>query len=232
MSAATTGPLSDTQVGVELRKMTEFIKLEAQEKAREIQVKADQDFEKDKAALILQEKAVIDAAYDKKFKQAAMSQQITRSKATSKARIAMLTAGQRVVDGVFDDAEDKLAAGAKNKGRYQDVLKNLALEGFYGLGDPVVAVRARKQDLALAKKAVEAACAEYKEKVGKVIEASVDEERPLPEDCSGGLVIMGGDGQIAIDNTLDTRLELLKESALPAVRLALFGENLNRHFFD
>ena len=49
---------------------------------------------------------------------------------------------------------------------------------------------------------------------------------------SGGLVIMGEGGQIAIDNTLDTRLELLKESALPAARLALFGENNNRKFFD
>lgn len=35
-----------------------------------------------------------------------------------------------------------------------------------------------------------------------------------------------------MDNTLDTRLELLKESALPAVREALFGENANRKFFD
>lgn len=35
-----------------------------------------------------------------------------------------------------------------------------------------------------------------------------------------------------MDNTLDTRLELLKDSSLPAVRETLFGENNNRKFFD
>lgn len=43
---------------------------------------------------------------------------------------------------------------------------------------------------------------------------------------------MGGGGKIDIDNTLDTRLELLKDAALPAVRESLFGKNPNRKFYD
>jgi V-type H+-transporting ATPase subunit E len=53
------------------------------------------------------------------------------------------------------------------------------------------------------------------------------------ETCSaGGLFIVGGNGKIDINNTFDERLKLLKETALPAMRKTLFGENPNRKFFD
>jgi len=45
-------------------------------------------------------------------------------------------------------------------------------------------------------------------------------------------VIVGGSGKIDIDNTFEARLGLLKESALPAMREALFGKNPNRKFHD
>ncbi len=49
---------------------------------------------------------------------------------------------------------------------------------------------------------------------------------------TGGVVIVSGTGKIDINNTFEARLDLLKESALPAMRKALFGENPNRKFFD
>lgn len=49
---------------------------------------------------------------------------------------------------------------------------------------------------------------------------------------AGGVVIVGGNGKIDIDNTFEARLNLLKDSALPAMRKALFGDNPNRKFFD
>jgi V-type H+-transporting ATPase subunit E len=54
----------------------------------------------------------------------------------------------------------------------------------------------------------------------------------MPRYSAGGVVIVGGNGKIDIDNTFEARLELLKESALPAMRQALFGKNPNRKFFD
>jgi V-type H+-transporting ATPase subunit E len=46
------------------------------------------------------------------------------------------------------------------------------------------------------------------------------------------VVIVGSNGKIDIDNTFEARLDLLKESALPAMREALFGKNPNRKFYD
>ena len=49
---------------------------------------------------------------------------------------------------------------------------------------------------------------------------------------AGGVVIVGGNGKIDIDDTFEARLNLLKDSALPAMRKALFGDNPNRKFYD
>jgi V-type H+-transporting ATPase subunit E len=46
------------------------------------------------------------------------------------------------------------------------------------------------------------------------------------------VVIVGGNGKIDLNNTFEARLDLLRESALPAMRQALFGKNPNRKFYD
>lgn len=161
--------------------MTAFIKQEAMEKAREIEIKADEEFAIEKSKLVRQETSSIDGTYEKKFKTAQMSQQITRSTLANKTRLKVLSARQELLDGIFEAAQKKLGDATKDKGKYEEILKNLALEGFYALNEKKVQVRVRKADTDLAKKALEKACKEYKEKTKKEIEATVDEENPQPE---------------------------------------------------
>lgn len=49
---------------------------------------------------------------------------------------------------------------------------------------------------------------------------------------AGGVVIIGGEGKITINNSFEERLRLLEIDALPAVRETLFGKNPNRRFYD
>lgn len=49
---------------------------------------------------------------------------------------------------------------------------------------------------------------------------------------AGGVTIVGGGGKIEINNTFEQRLNLLKDTSLPAVRQTLFGTNENRKFYD
>lgn len=170
------------QVAGELRKMTAFIRQEAMEKAREIQLKADEEFAIEKSKLVRQETAAIDSLYEKKFKQAAMSQQITRSTLANKTRLRVLGGRQELLDDLFQKARDQVSKVAANdKKKYEGMLEGLILEGLYYLNEEKAEVRARKKDFDAAKKAIEGAAKEYKKNVGSEISLSVDESEPLPE---------------------------------------------------
>ncbi|PFH58197.1 hypothetical protein XA68_14037 [Ophiocordyceps unilateralis] len=224
--------LSDQQVDNELRKMTAFIKQEAMEKAREIEIKANEEFEIEKSKLVRQETDSIDSQYDKKFKQATMSQQITRSTVANKTRLKVLGARQELLDDIFESAEKQLADGTKDKPKYQKILVGLILEGLYALNEKQVVLRARKKDHDMVKKAADEASKTYKKEIGSDVDVKISDESPLPENSAGGVIIVGGGGKIDINNTFETRLDLLKTSAAPAVRQSLFGKNPNRKFYD
>jgi len=175
--------MSDDQVATELRKMTAFIRQEALEKAREIHLKADEEFSIEKSKLVRSETSRIDSEYEKKNKQAGMSQQITKSTLANKQRLRVLSAKQQLLDELFESAnKEVLEKGSKEQKNYQEVLKGLILEGLYALNEKKVTLRCRKKDAEVVKKAAESARSEYKEKMGgREVEVSVDEKERLPE---------------------------------------------------
>jgi len=187
--------MSDSQVDTELRKMTAFIRQEALEKAREIHLKADEEFSIEKSKLVRQETQRIDAEYEKKHTQAGMSQQITASTLANRQRLRVLASKQELLDGLFEQAGKKLAetVGSGNGGKkgkkggagadYESVLKGLVLEGLYALVESKVSIRCRKKDTEVVKKAIEGAKKEYSDNLkGREVEVTVDEKENLPEE--------------------------------------------------
>lgn len=224
--------LSDAQVEGELKKMVAFINQEAVEKAREIEIKANEESAIEKSKLVRQETAAIDAQYERKFKQAELSQQIARSTVTNKTRLKILAARQQLLDEIFEKAREKLADVSKDEEKYTAILKNLILEGLYALGESKILVRARQKDVGLLGKATEQATQEYKEASGADVSITVDEDGFLPEYSRGGIFIVGSSGKITINNTLEERLKIIQADCLPVVRGSVFGENPNRKFYD
>ena len=161
--------------------MTAFIRQEALEKAKEIEIKADEEFAIEKSKLVRQETSAIDTNYEKKFKQASMSQQITRSTLANKTRIKVLSARQELLDDLFERAHEKLGEATQDKAEYQEMCKNLMLEGLYALNEDKVMVRAKKGDYEVVRKAAEAAKKDYKESVKKDVAIELDEKNPLAE---------------------------------------------------
>ena len=162
--------------------MTAFIRQEALEKAKEIQIKADEEFAIEKSKLVRQETSTIDSAYAKKNKQASMSQQITRSTLANKTRLRVLSRRQELLNDLFEKAKSQLGDASKDGGKYVEMCKGLVLEGLYALNEPKAGIRARKQDADTVKKAIEGAKKEYKENVGKDVEIVLDDKNYLPED--------------------------------------------------
>lgn len=165
----------------ELKKMVAFIKQEAVEKAREIEIKADEESAIEKSKLVRQETATIDTHYGRKFKQAELSQQIARSTVTNKTRLKVLAARQHLLDHIFEHARGELHNISKDETNYKNVLTNLILEGLFALSEDNVQVRSRNKDAAVLNAALIKAAKEYKEMSGQEISITLDEINTLPE---------------------------------------------------
>ncbi|CUM65961.1 uncharacterized protein PRCAT00003615001 [Priceomyces carsonii] len=224
--------LTDDQVNAELRKMKAFIEKEAQEKAKEIRLKADEEYEIEKASLVRSETAAIDSAYEQKLKKASLAQQITKSTIGNKTRLRILATKEEVLDEIFDEAEKDLKNIAKDKSQYQPILEGLIEEGLLALLEEKVTVRVKKSDVDITKEASATAAKYFEEKTKFSVEVTVDETNFLDENIAGGVVVANDTGKIEVDNTLEERLKILSEEALPAIRLELFGPSKTRKFFN
>lgn len=212
--------------------MESFITKEAEEKAKEIQLKADEEYEIEKASIVRSEINAIDAAYQDKFKKASLAQQITKSTIANKTRLKVLATREEALETIFNATHEELKKLSSNRKNYKSLLIGLIEECLYSLMEPSVIIRVRKADVAVTKEAAAAAVENFSKKAGFSVDFSVDETNFLSKDVAGGVIVVNGSGKISIDNTLDERLKLLSETALPAIKLEMFGPSKSRKFFD
>ncbi|PSR78036.1 hypothetical protein PHLCEN_2v7599 [Hermanssonia centrifuga] len=227
-----TRPLNDDEVISEMNKMVAFIKQEALEKAREIKVKADEEFAIEKAKLVKQEQQAIDGQFEKKRKNAEVAQKIAQSTLTNKSRLKLLQQREEHLQDLFATARSSIVELSAEEGRYVQFLENVAVQGFLSLLEPEVTVHTREKDVEIAERAVENAKNVYTEISGRTVKTSVNGSlsNDLQRCSAGGVTLISGSNRITIDNTLDERLRLLEDRMLPEIRFDLFGPNLNRKF--
>ncbi|KAG8982427.1 hypothetical protein FRB90_006819, partial [Tulasnella sp. 427] len=230
-------------IKVEKEREIAFIKQEAHEKAREIKVKADEEFAIEKvrdsfrewmtgsdgvcvlvayqARIVRQETNAIDAAFEKKKKQAETSQKIAQSTLTNKSRLRLLQAREQHLQDLFSEARAGLLKLPEDQGRYTQVLESSILEGLLRFMEPTVTVKCRAKDKGLTEKAAEGAKQQYTEISGLKVSVTVDGS--LADDSAGGVKLAAGNDRITMDNTLDERLKLLEDRMLPEIRYDLFA---------
>ncbi|KAJ1954000.1 V-ATPase V1 sector subunit E, partial [Linderina pennispora] len=165
-------PMNDEEVFSEMNKMVAFIKQEALEKAREIKVKADEEFNIEKAKLVRQESINVEEQFQRKVKQADVKQRILNSTLVNKSRLQVLQQRQALLDTVFVDAQKALGEVSSNTETYKALLVNLVTQALIQLNDTKVTVRGRATDIALIKEAVPQAVEGAKAKTGKAVEVS------------------------------------------------------------
>ncbi|KAJ3413088.1 hypothetical protein HDV05_008542 [Chytridiales sp. JEL 0842] len=205
------GRLNDNEVAQEMNKMVSFIKQEALEKAREIKVKADEEFNIEKAKLVRQETIAIEAFYQKKMKQADVARKIAQSNHVNKNRLRVLQARQQVLNDLLLEAKNRLSSLTQDEGKYVTLLKDLLLQSYFQMMEPKVAIHCRKKDVPLVERVLADAAAGYKAKMNLSVEATIDTHNPLPENSAGGIIVSANDGKIRLNNTLEARLEILSE---------------------
>jgi len=228
--------LSQEQVNKQIDNMVQFIKREGTEKAEEIRLKAEEEFNIEKLRLIQSEKDKLTAAYDLKKKQAEIKKKIQQSNQIADSRRKLLQARDKAVGDIRAEAVQELVKVSQG-GTYKQLLQDLLTQGFVSLGETEMKVTCRKEDESAVKGVLDAATSAYKSKTGTAAKVSIDTSKYLPPapkpghegaSCCGGVVISDASGRISVSNTLDSRLDICYQQRLPEIRIALFGRSKTR----
>lgn len=224
--------LSDADVQKQIKHMMAFIEQEANEKAEEIDAKAEEEFNIEKGRLVQHQRLKIMEYYERKEKQVELQKKIQSSNMLNQARLKVLKVREDHVRNVLDDARRRLGEVVRNPQRYGEVIKALTVQGLLQLLEPTVTLRVRETDVNLVESVIPSIADQYKEMSGKDVIVKVDKETFLPVDTCGGIELVAQRGRIKISNTLEARLDLIAQQLIPEIRNALFGRNLNRKFTD
>ncbi|KAL0549656.1 hypothetical protein IC582_014143 [Cucumis melo] len=226
--------MNDADVSKQIQQMVRFIRQEAEEKANEISVSAEEEFNIEKLQLVEAEKKKIRQEYEKKEKQVEIRKKIEYSMQLNASRIKVLQAQDDVVNNMKEAASKELLSVSQNEHVYKNLLKDLIVQSLLRLKEPAVLLRCRKSDVHLVESVLGSAAVEYAEKA-KVHEPEIIVDHvhlpPGPShhhhhgpSCSGGVVLASRDGKIVCENTLDARLDVVFRKKLPEIRKSLFSQ--------
>eukprot|EP00054_Salpingoeca_dolichothecata_P031760 m.264550 g.264550 ORF g.264550 m.264550 type:complete len:227 (-) comp27935_c0_seq1:98-778(-) len=224
--------LNDAEVRKQIDHMVQFIRQEAKEKAEEIDVKAEEEFNIEKGRIVQQEKLKIMHQFERKEKQVEVQKKIQYSNELNQARLDVLKAQDEHLKKIFSEAESRIEKIAQDKSKYKGLLEKLLIQGLLAMLEETVHLRVRKGDLALIKSVFDNAKKEYTAQTGKTVAFELDEQDFLPESSGGGVELSTPNGKIKIVNTLENRLRLATEQTLPAIRNILFGVSGSRAHFN
>ncbi|KAJ1386062.1 V-type ATPase subunit E [Sesbania bispinosa] len=227
--------MNDADVSKQIQQMVRFIRQEAEEKANEISVSAEEEFNIEKLQLVEADKKKIRQEYERKEKQVEIRKKIEYSMQLNASRIKVLQAQDDVVNKMKEAASKDLLNVSRDHHVYKILLKDLIVQGLLRLKEPSVLLRCREDDLHLVEDVLDSAAREYAEKANShPPEIIVDNKVYLPPApshhnshesyCSGGVVLASRDGKIVCENTLDARLDVVFRKKLPEIRKQLFGQ--------
>eukprot|EP00127_Corallochytrium_limacisporum_P002846 Clim_evm25s142 gene=Clim_evmTU25s142 len=219
--------LSDEEVTRQIRQMVAFIEQEAAEKANEISVKAEEEFNIEKGKIVQQEKLKIMQQYERKQKNANIDRKIQYSNALNKSRLQVLKAKEDTIEELIEKARRDLSNLAKDSGKYSKLMESLVLEGCFGVLENEMVVVCREQDKNVVNGVLSGAQKRYTEATGKNVSLAISSTY-LPKDSAGGVEVSNKDGSIKSMNTLEERLEFAARELQPELRTTVFGENPER----
>jgi len=222
--------LSDSDVQKQIHQMMTFIEQEANEKAEEIEARAEEEFTIEKGRLVQQNRVKINDFYERKEKNVEMQRKIGASNLLNKSRLEVLQAQEQHVNRILDEAKQQLRNITRDSARYSALLHKLISQGLCQLMEPSVTVRCRQEDLALVEAAAPAAAKDYEAMSQKKCDVVVDTNNFLSSALCGGVELIVRNNRIKISNTLEARMDMLAQQMLPEVRTMLFGKNPNRKF--
>merc|ERR1712187_869620 len=123
------------------KQMISFIANEAQEKAKDIQKKGEEEFSIEVHRLITEQKEKVRQGYEKKVKQIETQYAIAKSMAINKQRLEKIKARQEVMLKLGTEVKASLASQLKAQEQYKAFITKLISQGLLMLLEESVVVR-------------------------------------------------------------------------------------------
>ena len=186
------------------RAILEKVKADAQQIIKEAEEKAWQEIEKaeeQKETKFQEEKR---KTIEETEKQAAR----ILAQASIRARQDVSRAKAEIINGIVNRVKTTLPTISSDEGS----VLNLIEEAVGGLGADKVTIYVSRKNTSTVRKLV---------KGDKGLASKITEIKEF--DCTGGIIAESIDGKLSIDNTYETRLEMLLPQILPEISRELFG---------
>jgi V-type H+-transporting ATPase subunit E len=214
-----------------IKQMVNFILQEAQEKANEIRIKTEHDFNLEKQLLVHNSKLKIQEEFKQKYHDREIQERIQKSTVIGESRVKKMRARENMLQEMLREGEDLLLQQSSQR-EYATLLKKLIVQAMIKIEEPTVEIFCRNEDLNLVKQMLENVIADYSsvllEECGENVTPTVTvNENPnfMLSRENPGVVLTALRGRIVCDNTLKARFALAYEEQLPLIRRTLFSEN-------
>ena len=181
------------------------VKAEAKAIVKEAEGKARQEIEQAKKQQIVR----LEEEKGRMLRQAGEEATRIAAQATVQARQELSRAKADVINEIISRVRKELAAASSSEGS----LRGLLIEATAPLGAAKGRAYLSAKDIGEVKKLL----AKDKELAARIAEVK-------EYDCSGGVIVEDIDGKIRIDNTYETRLEMLLPRLLPEIGRELFSD--------
>jgi len=215
----------------QIRQMVNFILQEAHEKANEVRVKTEHDFNLEKQTLVHEAKLAVQDEFAKKEKDREIQERIARSAEIGACRQKKMALRDDLLTSLTKEASSKCKV-VSDGSNYPALLQKLIVQGLIKIEELEVVVFCRKDDVATVKKVLPAAVKEYVDIIEKEsgitlppkVTVNDDRARDLPDSSHGGVKLTALNNRIVCDNTMGSRLTLVYEELMPSIREILFPE--------
>ena len=160
----------------------------------------------------MREKIITD--YENKLKQDSVTKKLEKSRKINETRLEIQNTRNQLLNKLKDELEIKLREMVKKQGRYNELLKQLILQGLIRLLEKKVVVKCLKQDEETVKKMIPDLQEQYKKFIkdtineDRTVEISLHQKDNLTEQDIGGVILYCHGYRIVFDNTLRARLDL------------------------
>lgn len=216
----------------QIRQMVNFILQEAHEKANEIRVKTEHDFNLEKQTLVHEAKLSIQDEFARKEKDREVQERIARSTEIGECRVRKMKVRDDLLKTLISEAGAKCAMVARGQ-NYPHLLQKLIVQGLIKIEEDDITVYCREEDIETVKSIIPTAVEEFVEimvresgiKLTPNLTLNEDPAKCLLESSYGGVKLTAVNGRVVCDNTMNSRLHLVYEELLPSIRAIIFPED-------